>query len=406
MKSFQPLIVVVAYNRPEALNRLLCSLSGIETDLTPKLLISIDNGGKPSDEVEEIARAFDWRWEKEVIRHNDNLGLKNHILWCAGKSVTHGSVVILEDDLLVSPGFYSRAVQLLNAYQNEERIAGISLYTYTYNESANLPFEPIKSKGDVHLMQQVSSWGQAWTEDQWKRFIQWQTPQFDRPLLQSLPQNIQSWPDSSWKKHFINYVVSNELFVLYPNRSLTSNCGDAGTHFIKKYNLFRSALDLGSDPLITPEFNKIDIRYDINHELMPKVFKERNDLLKNFDFQVDIYGTGSIAAKKSPYVLTTRTCSKSEFSFGDELYPLELNVLLGIKGDAIRLARREDVEDIPSDRLDRYKRNDRTPKWVHDSLGTPLKDRIDRLLGSLTGIALIDRTIQAVARFIVKLRIR
>lgn len=401
-ESFRPVIVVVAYNRPDSLTRLLESVSRIQTQFTPHLYISIDNAHEGNAAVESVAKTFDWPWEKTVVKHPENLGLREHILKCGGLCETYGSAIILEDDLIVSPSFYDKAVQMLEAYSDAANVAGISLYTYPYNESAGIPFKPVKGTGDVHLMRQVSSWGQAWTAGQWRRFITWYEPRKTSPLSSSLPANIRSWPESSWKKYFIDFVSSNDQYIVYPNRSLTSNCGDPGTHFAHKYDLFRTELDIGTAPLNLPEASNIDIRYDIHHELEWEVICRFNPELAEYEFDVDIHGMKAQEHLTSDLILTSRECRRPICSFGCDYHPIELNVLLGVGGDHIHLARKEDVIFTNGGQLRYYRVLDSTPRWIHDALGTSMKDRLLRWSENATRIKALNRLIGSIVRLIVR----
>ena len=105
--SMKPAIVVVAYNRDKALKRLLNSLESADysgfSDIT--LVISIDKSD--STEVIETAEAFSWeQGEKRVITHPERLGLKKHILGLGDLTAEFGSIIMLEDDLFVSPLLY------------------------------------------------------------------------------------------------------------------------------------------------------------------------------------------------------------------------------------------------------------------------------------------------------------
>ena len=105
-------IVVVAYNRPHALNRLLSSIKQADYSgySNIQLIISIDFSG--NDDCFVLADSFEWEWgKKEIVRHPENLGLKKHILLCGDISEQHDGVIILEDDLFVSPAFYDYAQQ-------------------------------------------------------------------------------------------------------------------------------------------------------------------------------------------------------------------------------------------------------------------------------------------------------
>ena len=104
----KPVIIVVAYNRPNSLQRLLNSLA--QADYTGydsiTLIISIDYSNSP--EVISAAKNFTWEFgHKEIIKHSENLGLKKHIIFCGDLTEQYQSVIILEDDLVVAPAFYN-----------------------------------------------------------------------------------------------------------------------------------------------------------------------------------------------------------------------------------------------------------------------------------------------------------
>ena len=122
-------VIVVGYNRPDSLGRILGSLKLAEYggEQVP-LVISIDHSG--NEEVIRIAEEFSWPYgTKRVIAHKKRLGLRRHIISCGDLTGEYGAVMILEDDLYVSPDFYRYASQTLERYGEDFRIAGISLNT-------------------------------------------------------------------------------------------------------------------------------------------------------------------------------------------------------------------------------------------------------------------------------------
>ncbi len=121
-----PAIVVVTYNRPASLSRLLTFLH--HSNFEPEdihLIISIDY--QDSDlhrEVVKIAQNFQWKYgEKRIISYKKNLGLKEHVLSCGDLSEQYGAVIVLEDDIVVSPDGYNYAYQSLKVYDSDLNIA-------------------------------------------------------------------------------------------------------------------------------------------------------------------------------------------------------------------------------------------------------------------------------------------
>src|SRR6185295_10157403 len=136
------------------------------------------------------------------------LGLKEHILRCGDLSQTYGAVIVLEDDLYVSPEFYQYALATIAYYQNDPQIAGISLYCHRFNETAHLGFRAIEDGSDCFFLQVASSWGQCWTANQWLAFRKWYDQHVgDEIGAEHLPKDVLGWPATSWKKEFIRYLV-------------------------------------------------------------------------------------------------------------------------------------------------------------------------------------------------------
>ncbi len=147
-----PSIVVVTYNRPASLNRLLSFLStAIYNSSDVNLIISIDyQASELHNDVVKIARDFNWKYGfKKIIEQKKNLGLKAHILSCGDLSEEYGAVIVLEDDLIVSPFFYDYALQSLEVYKEDLNIAGISLYTFEWSQVADRSFLPAPSGSEV-----------------------------------------------------------------------------------------------------------------------------------------------------------------------------------------------------------------------------------------------------------------
>jgi len=338
-------IAVIAYNRIKPLQRLLRSLvQASYDDLVIKLYICIDGGG--NDEVIKLAHDFDWPFGvKQVIIQSKNLGLKEHVLRCGNLSQKHDGILILEDDMFVSPIFYQFAIKSCNFYYAESAIAGISLYSHLFNESAQMPFIPINDGFDVFFIQVVSSWGQVWLKSHWKNFVNWYNKNDHTDDLEiSLPPNIMEWPDSSWKKFFSAYIIAENKYFVNPRISYTTNFGDPGTHFDKPMLFAQMPVNFGNklqDRFV--KFNKSRSVYDSYYEILPEIIKKFNKRLAPYNFDVDLYGVKSYSNLKSTYVLTSRKVQCIKFSFGLEMMPHELNVICDIEGDDILFAKVEEL---------------------------------------------------------------
>ena len=352
--NYKPAIIVVAFNREGPLKRLLSSLQkGIYPNNT-KLIISIDKASN-NQNILEAAKIFEWNFgEKEVIYQEENLGLKKHIIKCCDLVNIYGSVIILEDDLFVSKHFYDYTIKALNYYGEDETIAGVSLFKYPAIERRINPFPFISTidNSDVHFIQFASSWGQAWTKEQWNSFKDWfnQKPDLES-LWGTVPFTVLDWPLTSWKKFFISYMVTNNKFFVFPNQSLTTNFDDPGSNRFKITYTYQSPLkiDNNTDYKFIP-FEKAQNKYDASFEILPEILKEYNQRLANYDFDVDLYGLKRPLELEKEYTLTTQKTSKAIFSFARSLKPHELNILFDIAGEDIFFTKKKDIEDISNKR--------------------------------------------------------
>src|SRR5690606_14192367 len=136
------------------------------------LIISLDK----SDNIKVSQIAEDFIWElgtKKIIKHSERLGLKKHVLLCADLVYEYENIVMLEDDLWLSPHFWNYTIQSIDFCQNQSQIAQISLYSNVFNETSMLTFMPYMDGYDNYFMKIPSSWGQIWTRSQWHEFKHW-----------------------------------------------------------------------------------------------------------------------------------------------------------------------------------------------------------------------------------------
>ena len=96
------------------MKRLLSSLNNADyhTDDVP-LIISIDCSGNTA--LYEYVNSFAWNHgDKYVVIHQERLGLKEHIFSCGDFTKYFKAVVLLEDDIFVSPYYYDYIVPIYN----------------------------------------------------------------------------------------------------------------------------------------------------------------------------------------------------------------------------------------------------------------------------------------------------
>ena len=337
-------IVAVGYNRPQSMKRLLESIGRAKFPSNDiPLIVSIDESDR-SDEVEKIAREFDWKYGPfEVRRFPQRQGLRKHIIQCGDYSEKYGAVIILEDDLVVAEDFYLYTCHAHEVYGEDERICGVSLYSHGVNEFTRFRFIPALSTEDVFLGGMVVTWGQSWNSRQWRQFKEWYLAHEDAlPALNTkMPQRISRWT-RSWGRYFASYIADRGVQYIYPYRSRTTCFSDFGEHY--KATVHATLVQV---PLMQgcPESYKMGaydklVHYDIFYE---RVFNDRHSVcgIPGSQICMDLNNTKTSAEGK-PYVITNTTLNQKELmTFGMALRPLCMNVLEGIPGDQLRLYQME-----------------------------------------------------------------
>lgn len=329
-------IVIVAYNRPDSIKRLLNSLKSANYyNHKVSLIISIDKS--EVSEVVQIAEEFQWAFgEKIIIAHKENLGLRKHVISCGQLSKNYEAIIVLEDDIYVSPNFFKYVVETVKKYDHEEKVAGISLYSHQWNVNINRPFQPQYSEYDAYFLKFAQSWGQVWTKRMWSEFYDWYNKSSDSLISNTnVPERIRKWPETSWLKYFIGYIVETDKYFVYPYESLSTNFTDSGTHHLQSTTTYQVPINWkGKKTYNLPSFSGDSLTYDVFFEL-----ERIGHLLGINDSElcVDLYGNKHNFEKKRFWLTTIQAPYKIVKSYALQLRPQEMNVTANIEGNEIYL---------------------------------------------------------------------
>ncbi len=347
-----PAIVVVAYNRPHSLNRILQSIAQAEYEQEGiPLIISIDHSDK--DDVKNVAKSFIWtHGPKKVVTHEESLGLKQHVLQCGELTGEYGSIIMLEDDLFVAPSFYTYASAALEFVKDRQDIGGVSLYNHRLNVHVREPFEAMEDGYDNWYFQFASSWGQAFTVDQWRGFTEWME-KHDGELIaaDNVPVNVSSWSDKSWLKYYIKYLIITGKYFLYPRISYTTNFSDMGTH----------KMGISTDlqvPLAGKNRHSFSFSTTEQSEAVYDAFFENKRLATQLGIQedfaeIDLYGSKPGSRR---YRLTSQLLPYEVIrSYGRLLRPMDANIIYGISGEDFFLYDTKKKGTPPKKRSEAYK---------------------------------------------------
>lgn len=327
-------IVSVAYNRSKSLERQLYSLSQAHYPQPATLIISIDKSN--TDVVQRCAEDFRWEHgEKRVVTHERNLGLRAHMLSLGAYLREFDAIIVLEDDVTVAPSFMHYAMACVGKYHNDDRIAGISLYNFKISHKTHHPFEAAKSQYDVYFMNLAMSWGQVWMKRQWEAFYEWYHDHDEEFDLPHIPENINKWGKSSWLKYHTRYCMEQDKYFVYPYYSMSTNHADAGVHMKEQANLFQTSIQpFMQTGFRLPMLDECPVRYD--------GFMEPKYLAAYLKVDAGQLCVDLLAGKPQGlwkhYLLTTRSLPyKVVRSYGLQMAPIEVNIVLGTQGHDIFL---------------------------------------------------------------------
>jgi hypothetical protein len=245
-------IAVFAYNRPEHLRRSLESLAACRLADESRLTIYCDGPKTPDEaekvaEVRRIAASRQWCGQVRIVHREANLGLANSVMAGTGEQCgQYGRVIVVEDDLVLSPWFLSYMNQALDRFADEERVMQISGYMF--------PLRPAPTQ-ESFFLPMGASWGWATWESAWRHF----DPDMrgaeilDRDLEQRHRFNLLGGYDyynlvqmqrqgrvDSWGVRWCVSMFLRDGLILYPGTSLVSNIGfdGSGRHCSENDNHF------------------------------------------------------------------------------------------------------------------------------------------------------------------------
>lgn len=343
MTDLTPAIVCLGYNRPASLGRLLRALGmGSYPESGVTLVVSLDHSG--DSECLRVAERFEWRHgPKRLLARTTRAGLRRHVLECGDLTEEYGAIVMLEDDIVVAPGFHRYAAAALQFYGSHASVAGVSLYSHRLSFASHLPFIPLPTEYDAFFLQFPASWGQAWTASQWRGFRAWLAAGGDGRIHPDLPEQVRMWPESSWVKLFASYCRHEGKTWVYPYDSYTTNFADAGFHMTTGTNLFQVPLTMECGT--TPRFaipGSTSADYDHYFENR-SAFIARAVGLDCDDFECDLHGAKPLGPARRRYLATTRPARSSILSTEMIYKPLEINLLYRPEGVDIRVAESDAV---------------------------------------------------------------
>jgi hypothetical protein len=256
-------IALFVYNRPE--HTLNCLRSLAQNNLAQYSILYIFCDGPKSNasdeqhqrinEVREIVASSKWCKEVIIKKNEQNIGLRTSIISNVSQVINeHGSIIVIEDDLILSSHFLEFMNEGLCNYEDELNVCQISGFSFQLNVSS--------LQEDSYFLPLTTTWGWA----TWNRV--WGNIDFEgkdaREILSNkeiikkfnldgsfdyysmLQKQLHSDETvSSWGIMFWLNAFKRNYLTLFPKYSLTTNTGFDGTGAHKANNASEQQNDFG-----------------------------------------------------------------------------------------------------------------------------------------------------------------
>jgi hypothetical protein len=250
MPTLAPIALFV-YNRPWHTRKTLEALVQNEGADQSYLVIFSDGAKDASNkleveaiqEVRTLIREKQWCSSVRIIERQQNWGLAQNIISGVTQLVQDfGKVIVLEDDLVSTPGFLQYMNEALDVYADEPRVGCIHAWTYAMDTS-DIPHTTFFLPG-------ADCWGWATWKRGWDCFVedgtQLRQALLDRNLvdvfnrrgtydyMRMLEDQIRG-KNHSWAVRWHASLVIHDKLCLHPAIPLIENIGTdgSGTHFKK-----------------------------------------------------------------------------------------------------------------------------------------------------------------------------
>lgn len=252
-------VALFVYNRPLHTRVLLESLLENKESENTNLFVFSDAAKDKSqlEFVEDVRKVIsDVKGFKSItiIKQKENLGLAKSVIGGVTQLCNeHGRVIVLEDDLVLSPYFLNYMNAALDLYKDEDNVMQISGHMFPV--SLNLDQDAI-------FLPFISTWGWATWKHSWDKFDpdmkgynklktnRSLRRKFDidgaYPYFKMLEKQRQGKVDS-WGIRWNLSVFENSGLVLYPVISLVDNAGFDGSGTHCSYRFEKSADKLLAD---------------------------------------------------------------------------------------------------------------------------------------------------------------
>lgn len=237
-------IVLFVHNRPDHTRQVIESLLANPLAKESNLFIYSDAAKNHETqekvlEVRKYIHTIAGFKNVKIIERKRNFGLAENIIDGVTSIVNqYGKIIILEDDIVVSPAFLSYMNNALTCFEKEKKVWCISAWNY--------PLDPNPIQEDTFFWRIPHCWGWGTWDDRWqhyKRDIQWVENNFTKQDIYEISLHGVSdyWQHyvlnrrgkiKTWAIFWYLSAYKNQALTLMPKTSLIKQIGldNSGTH--------------------------------------------------------------------------------------------------------------------------------------------------------------------------------
>ena len=267
--SHCPAVLFIVFNRPDTTALVF---EKIRAARPQRFYVAADGARRHrsgeqavADEVRGIATRVDWPCELATLFRAENLGCKRAVSQAIDWFFEHEEEgIILEDDCLPHPDFFSYCAELLQRYRNDERIGLISGTALADLRREHLSWD----REDYVFSRYFSIWGWATWRRAWADYDvtinAWSERRDDilaltsnrrlRSIQRKLFDNVAAGKIDTWDYQVAISTWLNNRLAISPRFNLIENIGfraDA-THTVRRGGEVEERSKMGHDSLAFP----------------------------------------------------------------------------------------------------------------------------------------------------------
>jgi hypothetical protein len=282
-KRFETPVALFVFNRPDTTRRVFEAIANVR----PARLLLVADGPRPGkggeaeacQQVREIVSRVDWPSEVSTNFAESNLGCKDRMI--SGLNWVFSLVeeaIILEDDILPDPSFFSFCEAMLSRYRNDSRISMVAGF--------NIVQDSVRTDSSYFFSHLTHIWGWATWRQSWARYDEkltnWPAIR-DAGLLWEIferAENVKYWTNvfdqmhqgtgpNTWDYQWMYTNLTNHSLSIVPRVNLVENIGfgHKATHTIDEsakpaVSVHSIELPLTHPPAVVPlrSMDRIDQR--------------------------------------------------------------------------------------------------------------------------------------------------